>query len=59
MPSEGYKQIPAGKKKKCNMNYYKPMGTRSMESRLTTIKTDLKVENLEYKGNAVLRANRG
>ena len=38
-------------------NYYKPMGTRSMESRSAVIKTDLKIENLEYKGNAALRAN--
>ena len=35
------------------------MGTRSMESRMTNVKVDLKVENLEYKGNAVLRANKG
>ena len=59
MPSKGYKQIPAGKKKNCNTNYFKPMGTRSMESRMTNVKVDLKVENLEYKGNAVLRANKG
>ena len=59
MPSEGYKQIPACKKKNCNPNYFKPMGTRSMESRMTNVKVDLKVENLEYKGNAVLRANKG
>ena len=59
MPSYGEKQIPAGKKKNCNPNYFKPMGTRSMESRMTTEKTDLKVENIEYKGNAVLRADRG
>ena len=59
MPSYGEKQIPAGKKKNCNPNYFKPMGTRSMESWLTNVKTDLKVENIEYKGNAVLRANRG
>jgi len=49
--------MPAGKKKNCNPNYYKPMGTRSMESRSAVIKTDLKIENLEYKGNAALRAN--
>ena len=59
MPSYGEKQVPAGMKKNCNPNYFKPMGKRSMESGLTNVKVDLKVENIEYKGNAVLRANRG
>ena len=59
MPSYGEKQMPAGKKKNCNPNYFKKMGTRSMESRMTNVKTDLKVSNIEYKGNAVLRANKG
>ena len=57
MPSYGEKQMPAGKKKNCNPNYYKPMGTSSMESRSAVIKTDLRIENVEYKGNAALRAN--
>ncbi len=59
MPSYGEKQVPAGMKKNCNPNYFKPAGTRSMESRLTNVKTGLKIENIEYKGNAVLRANKG
>ena len=59
MPEYGKKQVPAGMKKNCNPNYFKPMGERSMESRMTTVKTDLKIENLEYKGNAVIRTNKG
>lgn len=58
MPSEGYKQIPAGRKKMCNPNYYKPMGTRTMKSRDKNIEMDLEIERLEYKGNAVLNANK-
>ena len=57
MPSYGKTQMPAGRKKSCNHNYYKSKGTVSMESRDKTIITDLKIENLEYKGNAVMRAN--
>ncbi len=60
MPSEGYRQIPAGKKKMCNHNYYKgPSGQRTMKSRDMTIISDLKISPAEYKGNVVLRANRG
>jgi hypothetical protein len=60
MPSEGYKQTPAGKKKMCNPNYYTgPKGQRTMKSRDLTIISDLKISPAEYKGNVVLRANRG
>jgi len=58
MPSYGQKQMPAGRKKMCNPNYYKPIGTRAMKSRDKTIVTDLEIERLEYKGNAVLNANK-
>jgi|TARA_E500000305_G_scaffold440_1_gene355 hypothetical protein len=58
MPSYGEKQMPAGRKKMCNPNYYKPIGTRTMKSRDKTIVTDLEIERLEYKGNAVLNANK-
>jgi len=57
MPSEGYEQMPAGKKKMCNPNYYKPKGDVSMESRNRNIITDLKIDKIQYKGNVVLRAN--
>ena len=58
MPSYGEKQMPAGRNKMCNPNYYKPIGTRTMKSRDKTIVTDLEIERLEYKGNAVLNANK-
>ena len=58
MPSYGEKQIPAGKKKMCNHNYYKgPAGDRKMMSRDKTIISDLSIDNIPYKGNVVLRAN--
>ena len=57
MPSYGKQQIPAGKKRACNP---KPMpGHRVMKSRDTNIISDLEVDNIPYKGNVVLRANRG
>jgi hypothetical protein len=56
MPSYGEKQKSAG------MNLSKPAkkaGTLKMESRNTTIKSTLKIDtNCEYKGNAVLNANK-
>jgi len=56
MPSYGEKQKPAGKKLKCNM---KPLGTRVMVSNNSTITPTLKkIDNIEYKGNAVLMANK-
>ena len=57
MPSYGMKQKPAGKDCGCKGE---PMpGDREMKSQDTTIITNLKFDNIEYKGNAVLRANRG
>ncbi len=55
MPSYGEKQKPAGVKLECGC---KSMGPRSMESRDKTISTALKLEPVQYKGNAVLNANR-
>lgn len=55
MPSYGEKQVPAGKKCACSA---KPIpGHRSMSSRDRSIISDLSIDNIEYKGNAVLRAN--
>lgn len=60
MPSYGESQIPAGRKKYCNPNYYKgPSGQRKMKSRDMTIISDLEISPAQYKGNVVLRANRG
>ncbi len=60
MPSYGEKQMPAGKKKMCNKNYYKgPAGDRRMKSRDMTIISDLEISPAQYQGNVVLRANRG
>ena len=57
MPSYGKSQVPAGKKCKCSA---KPMpGHRVMRSRDRNIISDLEVDNIPYKGNVVLRANRG
>ncbi len=36
----------------------KPLGRRTMVSRDETIKSTLKIDNCEYKGNAVLNANK-
>ena len=56
MPSEGYSQKPAGKKLADNIP---PLGTRQMKSNNTTVIPTLgKIDNIEYKGNVVLRANR-
>jgi len=56
MPSYGKKQKPAGKELKCGC---KPLGTRVMRSNNTTIIPTLsKIDNIEYKGNAVLNANK-
>tara|TARA_R100000951_G_C2523868_1_gene144301 strand:- start:229 stop:399 length:171 start_codon:yes stop_codon:yes gene_type:complete len=56
MPSYGEKQKPAGVKLKCGC---KPLGTRVMVSNNSTITPTLKsIDNIAYKGNAVLNANR-
>ena len=56
MPSYGQKQKPAGKKLKCG----KPIvGTRVMKSNNSTISPMIgTIDNIPYKGNAVLNANR-
>lgn len=57
MPSYGEKQAPAGKALygKC-----KPVvGTRTMKSNNSTIMPNLKqIDNIPYKGNAVLNAQK-
>tara|TARA_Y100001937_G_C6856180_1_gene214289 strand:+ start:226 stop:396 length:171 start_codon:yes stop_codon:yes gene_type:complete len=55
MPSQGEYQQPAGVKLKCN----RPLpGTRVMRSNNTTIMPILRqIDNVPYKGNAVLNAN--
>ena len=55
MPSYGEKQMPAGKDISPKN---KPLGKRSMISRDTTIRTTLKIDNCEYKGNQVMNANK-
>jgi len=55
MPSYGEYQKPAGKKLKCGCN---SVGTRTMVSNNTNIKTTLKIDNVPYKGNSVLLAQR-
>jgi|TARA_R100000908_G_C3661265_1_gene88413 hypothetical protein len=55
MPSYGEKQQPAGKDISPAM---KPLGKRTMESRNSTIKSSLSVDNCVYKGNAVLNAQK-
>jgi len=56
MPSYGEKQMSAGKV----LNNAKPIvGTRKMKANNSTITPTLGgVENIEYKGNPVLKANR-
>ena len=57
MPSYGEKQIPAGVKKECKITI---PGKRTMVSNNSTITPTLKsIDNIPYKGNAVLNANRG
>ena len=58
MPNYGEKQIPAGVKLECGCN--KPIvGTRVMKSNNTTIIPTLRqIDNIPYKGNAVLNANK-
>lgn len=56
MPSEGKTQKPAGVEKACAC---KPLGRRVMRSRNKEIESSLVIDNLEYTGNAVLKANKG
>ena len=55
MPSYGKQQRPAGVKKACGRP---PVGERRMISKNMNIRTSLKIDNVPYKGNAVLNANR-
>jgi len=56
MPSYGESQKPAGVK----LNSAKPiLGKRSMTSRDATIAPALTIDQIPYKGNAALNANRG
>ena len=55
MPSYGEYQKPAGVKlssKRANL------GTRTMKSNNTVIKTTLRIDNVPYKGNPVLNAQK-
>lgn len=55
MPTYGEVQKPAGvDKSPAN----KPLGTREMESRQTNIESTLRIDNVPYKGNAALNAQR-
>ena len=56
MPSQGQSQKPAGVKLNCGC---KPLGTRVMKSNMTNVIPTLKrIDNIPYKGNAVLNANK-
>ena len=57
MPSYGEQQIPAGRAKSTRAKM--PSGHRVMKSRDRNIISDLAIDNIPYKGNVVLRANRG
>jgi len=55
MPRSGTKQTQAG----VELNTATPiLGGRKMISRNSTINSALSIDNCEYKGNAVLNANR-
>jgi hypothetical protein len=55
MPTIGKTQKPAGVDKSSPQ---KPLGKRKMESRNVNIKSSLIIDNCQYKGNAVLNANK-
>ena len=55
MPTYGAKQNPAGVNKS---PMQKPLGKRVMESKNVNIKPSLIIDNITYKGNAVLNANK-
>ena len=55
MPTYGEKQKSAGVDKSPTC---KPLGKRVMESRNKNIKSDLSIDNIPYKGNAVFNAQR-
>ncbi len=54
MPEQGQYQKPAGVEKPCGCQ---PLGTRIMESNNSVITPTLRrIDNIPYKGNAVLNA---
>ena len=55
MPIYGKAQQPAGVDKSPAQ---KPLGKRTMESRDVNIEPSLSIDNVPYKGNAVLNANK-
>ena len=55
MPTYGEQQKPAGVDKSPAQ---KPLGKRVMECRNETIESTLSIDNIPYKGNAVLNANK-
>mgnify|MGYP003128373390 FL=1 len=55
MPSYGEYQKPAGVKLNCGCA---DLGTRTMKSNNMMVKTTLRIDNVPYKGNAVLNANK-
>ena len=55
MPSYGEAQRPAGVDKSPAM---KPLGKRTMVSRDRLVKSNLSIDNCEYKGNAAINANK-
>ena len=57
MPSYGEKQKPAGVKLK-TPERCKPVGKRSMKSKDSTIQTAMTIDNIPYKGNENLLANK-
>ncbi len=54
MPTQGGSQTPAGVDKSPE---FVNVGTRKMVSRNMMIKSNLSIDNVPYKGNAVLNAN--
>ena len=63
MPTMGEYQKPAGVNKGCSAGCKckacKPLGTRTMMSNnMNVIPTLRKIDNVPYKGNAVLNANK-
>ena len=55
MPTYGQEQKSAGVDKSPAQ---KPLGKRTMDSRNTNIETSLIIDNVPYKGNAVLNAQK-
>ena len=62
MPTMGEYQKPAGVNKECSSGCKckacEPIGERTMKSNNTTIIPTLKIDNVPYKGNVVLNAQK-